>query len=450
MSPKHLIVSSINHHHTPQEQRGFWAWSNTQQQTILQKLIHTESINEVVILCTCNRTEIICLTSNIESTKKHLDRLIPPPHRFFKQNQSAITHILRTLCGLESQCIGENEILGQYRQARQNTYASKGSHKSLLKILHQLHHMANKIREESGMNQHPTCLAKHVIIAIEQHLNHLISPNILFIGAGDTIQQHLKHLQRKKIKFNGTLACRYPEKNEHIAEKYQLKLAQIDQIKHLLQDNDCVIAATKCPTPIIDHQNLKHITRAPQLMVDLAVPRDIRWSNSDKNRVLTLDDLNQARQIPQAIINRANTLSQQNAILCYQAFVISQHSHHIQTFRKAWLDLCHQIMQKPVPKHKITQLLYWHMCTVHKLLGLPQPIEPQITCKDSLQRYANHLAHQPTVRLKKVIEKPIYQQKLRAAIRYFQQYAPQLTTPEPQPHSAQKTKAVNKSRRYRD
>jgi len=319
------------------------------------------------------------------------------------KNNDAITHILRTLCGLESQCIGENEILGQYRQAQKNAYAHLENKKHLLKIIHQLHHRAKNIRTESGINLHPTCLAKYVIIELKQHLKHIPSPKILFIGTGDTIQQHLEHLQRQNISFQGTVACRRPEDNQHITKKYQLKLAHIDHIEHLLQNHDCVISATKSPTAIIEHKNLQKISKAPELMIDLAVPRDINWPSDQHTRILTLDDLNQARQIPQTIITKANHLSSCHATECFHAFRVIQHSSQIITFRENWLHLSKKIIDSSQSRSLIALTLHQHMHMVHKILNIPKPGHPERKHPHNLHRYAMQLAHQPTITLKKAI-----------------------------------------------
>lgn len=429
MPPRDLIVSSINHHHTPQEQRGTWAWNSMQQKIILQQLLSTQIIDEALILCTCNRTEIICLTTQPEISKKHLDSIIPPPHRVFKKNRDAIAHILRTLCGLESQCIGENEILGQYRQAQKNAYAHQINQKHLLKTLNQLHHKAKNIREESGINQHSTCLAKHVIVELKQHLAHIPSPKILFIGAGDTIQQHLEHLQRQNITFQGAIACRHPEDNQHIAKKYQVKLAHIDHIEHLLQNHDCVISATKCPIPIIDHKKFHKISKTPQLMVDLAVPRDINWPSDQHTRIITLDDLNQARQVPQTIITNAINLSIYHATQCFHAFLVIQHSDQIIAFREHWLQLSQKIISSSQSSNLIAQTLYRHMHMIHKILNIPPPVNLAHSHQHDLHRYAIQLAHQPTMTLKKAIGHAyINSSKLKRIIHYCKLQSNNATT----------------------
>ena len=416
MTQQHVIVTGINHHTASLARRSHYAWNTDQQAQIYAALKHNSNITQYCILVTCNRTEIICTTSDASITVlSWLQQFITEKHSYQHINQAATQHILRTLCGLDSMLIGETEILGQYKNLVKTIQCKPGFSKTLSHMINHLIASAKRIRRESQLQQHSSSIAKLVI-----HNAHVKHPRPhpyrwLLIGAGTLIQQHLKWLQHYPQQHI-TLVCRNPEKHQALTEKYPITMAAMTQLSTLIPQHDFVISATSAPYPILTAAFLRTLAIQHTLFIDLAVPPDIeKDANNPHLQCMHLDEIIN-NTIPTCVKHKTEQAAKAQAQTHFQQFLLTQQSTTIAKFRALWFQQAHSIMQQhstqiPVEHPALAQQLNLQMQKLCQRLNIPEQPKAQPNYLDAinLQRYIKQLAHQPTLAIKQNIRanKPI-------------------------------------------
>jgi len=279
-----FIACGLNHKTAPIEVRETLALSCEQQKILLDALLDLPVVNEAIILSTCNRTEIYCDIQNP-------DLLLPwfanywglsleqiQAYFYLLVDQDAIKHLLRVGSGLDSMMLGESQILGQIKQAFQSadTHGALGA--NLRQIFQFLFGASKRIRNQSGIGLHATSVAFAGAKLIQQQCPDASNLSVLLIGSGETATLVTKYLYQQGCrKF--TIASRYVEHPNKLAEQYAGQIIDIRNIDTALVKADIVVTATACPYPFISvammHSVLAQRLQTPLFLLDLAVPRDI-------------------------------------------------------------------------------------------------------------------------------------------------------------------------------
>ena len=255
-----------------------------QQDELVMRFLEHPSINEVVILSTCNRMEIYCDTDDPElilptfATINNLSLSSLTPYFYQKIDHQAIRHLLRVASGLDSMMLGEPQIFGQMKQAYQQA-CDLGSVKQHLKQIFQYaFRMSKRIRHESGINNHPISVAFAAVQLIDRLFTKKQSLSVLIIGAGETSSLVGKYLQ-KQDRHKFMIASRTHESAQELADILSGQALPITELTNYLPKADVVITATSCPIPFITktlvENAMKSRSQSPMFFLDLAVPRDI-------------------------------------------------------------------------------------------------------------------------------------------------------------------------------
>jgi glutamyl-tRNA reductase len=299
-----LLIVGINHTSAPVELREKVAFTPEQLADALNDISKRAGLEEVAILSTCNRTEIIATCTTAQSTavttwladyhQMALDDLVPSIYT--KINRDAALHAMRVACGLDSMVVGEPQILGQFKDcfetARQiGTLGTELDHLSQTTF-----RIAKKVRTETAIGENSVSVASTAVTLAAQLFSDLPTCNILLIGAGDTIELVGRHLVASGI-VNLTIANRTIENARRLAAELKGEAIDLQAIPGKLADADIVIASTASQLPILGkgtvERALKTRKHRPILMVDLAVPRDIEPEVGDLSDIYlySIDDL---------------------------------------------------------------------------------------------------------------------------------------------------------------
>ena len=406
MPSHHIIVTGINHRTASLSKRSRYAWDRKAQTHISNRLRQIESITQFFILTTCNRTEITCISSEYSpAICRDLKNLIPEIETYQYLNFSAIRHILRTLCGLDSMLVGETEILGQYKIAARSTQTK--NKQSLTRIIHKLINTAKQVRQTSQLQAQAINITKPVIRNIKSIIGDIQKCRFLCIGSGTVIHQHLQHLSQLN-NLPITVACRSPKQFKNTASIAFVKLSSSDNLLQLIKQHDCIISATSAKGFIINRKMLEQIDLRDKLFIDLAVPCDIEPIPEDKKlRRIHLDDLENTNAPTLAIHNA----QQQCDVLtnkCFEAFYLDQFTDQIKLFRSRWFHDAEAISKQNRSQHASLYLeLKNHMQAICRQMNitakLPNP--PLDSGKTAVNRYIKQLAHHPTLIIKETIRK---------------------------------------------
>lgn len=274
------VVIGVSFKHTNVDIRGKVAFTSSKKVKVTNEL-SSLGISELMILSTCNRSEIYFISfdleHDIESVKAQylaMGGVQVAPHLYVKSGAQAIQHIFQVATGLDSLVIGENEILGQIKTAM-NTALEIGSCKKYLsKILRESITFSKQVRNSYKYSENKLSVASIGISFLKKRFGLLKNKKILVIGSGNMGQLIIKYLLKEGLD-NIYLTNR--SKHRAINHTFNLKKVQVVDYQdryELLKEVDIVISATASPHTIIKKENCYPFTKSITF-VDMAVPRDI-------------------------------------------------------------------------------------------------------------------------------------------------------------------------------
>lgn len=259
--------------------------------------------NEIIILSTCNRTEIYSF-SNYSS--KQITNWLPKhngiteadinQYSYEHEGDDATRHIMRVASGLDSMVLGEPQIFGQLKTALKTASEYKTAGSTLKRLMQHAFLTAKKVRTQTGIGSNPVSVAFAAVNLAKQIFSQMDTKTALLIGAGETIELVGKHLKKANI-GKVIIANRNVEKAQFLAEEFNGVGISLQDIGEYLPDADIVISSTAAPMPIIGKGTveaaLKKRKHKPIFMVDIAVPRDIEAEVGDLDDIYlyTVDDL---------------------------------------------------------------------------------------------------------------------------------------------------------------
>lgn len=261
-------------------------------------------VSEVAIVSTCNRTEFYCAADPnsaeeisrwlAETRLITLDELENASYRYW--DKDAAQHIIRVASGLDSQMLGEPQIMGQVKSAY-DIARSSGTIGPELNLLSRITlNTAKQIRSETGIGNNPISIAYAAVSMASKIFADLGTKKALLLGAGETIGLVADHLAAKNIGAM-TIANRTLANAQVLATRYNADSIQLTDVAQTLHEFDIVIASTGSSLPVLGkgavEAAIKKRKRRPMFMVDIAVPRDIEAEVAElpDAYLYTIDDL---------------------------------------------------------------------------------------------------------------------------------------------------------------
>ncbi|WP_456372653.1 glutamyl-tRNA reductase [Methanocaldococcus sp.] len=353
--------------------------------------------DNAILLQTCNRVELIFDADSLDEIKgienidlKKFDILY---------GDEAIKHIFRVACGLESMIVGEDQILGQlknaYLKAKEKGKISKKLEKIILKAIH----TGQRARVETNINKGGVSIGS-AAVELAEKIFGLEGKNVLLIGAGEMATLVIKALKEKNIKAI-IVANRTYEKAEKLAKELGGIAINFDKLEEALRYADIVISATGAPHPILNKERLKNAGKT--VIIDIANPRD----TTDDIRELpdiflfTIDDLRlvaeenlkkRKDEIPKVELIIEDELENLKEILDKMKFenVIQQFGQYIENIRKREVEKALKILKnKNKPVDKVLDDFSKAMCKkiIYDLIKIFENIEDE----EIFEKLAKHL-----------------------------------------------------------
>ena len=255
------------------------------------KLQEKYSIGEYVEISTCNRKEYYINNDYIDED----DELLSHENQsiIIEYGQSAVMHLLRMTSGLESMIVGEDQILGQVKDAKNKAVKNHHCGKNLDAVFTKAIHVGQVVRNKTNINKGAVSIGSAAIDLAEKHMGSLDDKSVLVIGAGKMGRLVAKALAEKDL--NAILVA---NRTYYVAVELAKDLGGeailfSDLEKHLATA-DLVISATSAPHAIITKERLLGIDRDYEslMMVDIANPRDISDDVSELGvKSFNIDDL---------------------------------------------------------------------------------------------------------------------------------------------------------------
>lgn len=299
-----ILTLGLNHQTAPVKIREKVSFVPEQLNDALGQARSIPGVDEVVILSTCNRTEIY--TEAKQHSEAELSDWLAQyhdvrssdlnPYLYRHHHRDAINHTMRVASGLDSLVLGEPQILGQLKQAFESACSADAVKTILGRLFQHAFTVAKRVRTDTEIGANPISVAYSAVTLAKQIFGNLEDYQALMIGAGETIELAVRHLHRQGI-GKIVIANRTRARAEALAAQFDAEAISIGEIGHHLPNSDIVISSTASQLPILGkgatEAALKQRKHKPIFMVDLAVPRDIEAQVGELDDVYlyTVDDL---------------------------------------------------------------------------------------------------------------------------------------------------------------
>ncbi len=255
------------------------------------KLQEKYSVNEYVEISTCNRKEYYIKNDYISED----DELLSHENQsiIIEYGNSAVMHLLRMTSGLESMIVGEDQILGQVKDAKHKAITDHHCGKSLDTIFTKAIHVGQVVRNKTNINKGSVSIGSAAIDLAEKHMGSLDDKSVLVIGAGKMGRLVAKALAEKDLNAIFVANRTYYVAVE-LAQDLGGEAILFNDLEKYLATADLVISATSAPHAIITKERLLGIERdhSSLMMVDIANPRDISEDVCEIGvKLFNIDDL---------------------------------------------------------------------------------------------------------------------------------------------------------------
>jgi glutamyl-tRNA reductase len=297
-------ILGINHKTAPIALREKVAFSEERLLAALRALRQETGVAEVVILSTCNRTELYWAgsASGAELSqwleRHHGSNLDLASSLYVHQESRAVEHAFSVASGLDSMVLGEAQILGQLKDAYRVAQQAGSTGPSLNKLFQAAFSAAKRVRSETRIGENAVSLASATVSLARRVYSDLSAHTALLVGAGDMIALTARHFLSAGVK-RMVIANRTLARAQTLAAELNAHAVGLDDLDKELAQADIVIACTASTLPLITKTATEAAIRArrrrPIFMMDLAVPRDIDPAVAELEDVylFSIDDLQQ-------------------------------------------------------------------------------------------------------------------------------------------------------------
>jgi glutamyl-tRNA reductase len=301
-----LFVLGINHESAPVAIRERLAFAPDQLEDALLDGVAETSLQELVILSTCNRTELYAFANNVDEASGETRKWLAGFHRlnsddvysysYVQKDDDALRHMIRVASGLDSLILGEPQILGQMKSAFACAQQAGTVGNGLGRLFSHVFAVTKRVRTDTAIGENPVSVAYAAVNLSDHFFSDLSATRALLVGAGETIDLVAKHLREKGV-GSMVIANRTLNRAQEIADQFGAEAILLSEIPEQLQHADIVITSTASQLPILGkgavEQAMKSRRHRPILMVDIAVPRDIEQQVAELEDVYlyTIDDL---------------------------------------------------------------------------------------------------------------------------------------------------------------
>jgi glutamyl-tRNA reductase len=323
-----VVVIGLNHRTMPLDLFERMTIDGARLPKALHDLSSRSHIGEVVVLSTCNRTEVYAIAERFHGAyadvRNFLSELafVPPEefadHLYVHYDAEAVRHLFAVAAGLDSAVIGEAEILGQVRTAWERAGAEGAAGPVLNLLFRHALETGKRARTDTGIARGTASVSHAAVEMAAERLGDLSGRRVLIMGAGDMAEGMATALQGAGV-ADVFVANRTWRKARTLADRIGGQAVRLSDLSLALLEVDLLLTSTGATVPVVEHDDFAPVMaeRAgrPLLIVDIAVPRDVDPTVREIPGV-TLLDINDLRRFAQAgVERRSHELAAVEAIL---------------------------------------------------------------------------------------------------------------------------------------
>ncbi|MDV7500746.1 glutamyl-tRNA reductase [Acinetobacter baumannii] len=283
-----FFALGVNHQTASVELREQIAFNAERLSNLLAEQRHHESLKDLVVVSTCNRTEVYAMAEDAESLLKWLadannidvKQLIHHVYRY--ENAQAITHLMRVASGLDSLMLGEPQILGQVKSALALSKEAQTVSPELNSVFEYAFYAAKRVRSETAVGSHAVSMGYAVAQLALQVFSKPEKLTVMVVAAGEMnslVAKHLAEMGVAKMIICNRSRERADQLAQEIAHQVEVEIIDFSDLAENLYRADVVSSCTGSLHQVIAYADVKTALKKRRyqqmLMVDLAVPRDI-------------------------------------------------------------------------------------------------------------------------------------------------------------------------------
>lgn len=365
--------------------RGRFSLDEQSKLNVLQQG-RENGVESLIVTSTCNRTEIYgfaqhpfqlikLLCDNTRGTVDEFQKVA-----FVYKNSDAISHMFRVGSGLDSQILGDFEIIGQLKKAAVVSKKINLLNPFLERLVNSVIQASKRIKTETEISSGATSVSFASVQYIFKTIEDITNKNILLFGTGkigrNTCENLVKHTHNEKI----TLINRTKDKAEKIAGKFNLVVKDYTHLQEEISKSDILIVATGAQNPTID----KHLVQInkPLLILDLSIPKNVDENVKELKNVslVHLDHLSQITD--ETLENRKTHIPLAERII-----------EEVKTAFNSWLETRKFAPTIKALKHKLSDFATSEIDTQRKKISDFNEAQAEIISKNIIQKITNHFAH---------------------------------------------------------
>jgi glutamyl-tRNA reductase len=323
-----LLVLGVSHHTAPIDLRERLAFAASDLADAVTSLARNPALGEVVLLSTCNRTELYATCASLEDGHDAMAGFLAAAravsaddlraHIYTRTEADAARHLFRVAAGLDSLVVGEPQILGQVKQA----YASATDQHVTGALLNRLFHTAftagKRVRSETELAEGAVSVSYAALGLARKICGDLRHVSVLVVGAGEMAELTARHFAAQQPK-RMVVASRTAAHAEALAAEVGGATVPWTDLDAALGVADVVVTATGATTPILTrprvHAALRHRRGRPLFLIDIALPRDVdpAVGADDDVFLYNIDDLQSV--INESLARRSSETTRAEAIV---------------------------------------------------------------------------------------------------------------------------------------
>lgn len=316
--PHYFYAVGLSYKKADAEIRGAFSLDTSDKTRLLEQAAK-EGIESLIVTSTCNRTEIYgfaehpfqlikLICENSQGTVEAFQSV-----GFVYKNQEAVNHLFRVGTGLDSQILGDFEIISQLKAsfAESRSYGLINTYMD--RLINSVIQASKKIKNETEISSGATSVSFASVQYIIKNVENIGDKNILLFGTGkigrNTCENLVKHTKNEHI----TLINRTKEKAEKLAGKLNLIVKDYSELHLELQKADVVVVATGAQNPTIDKAILN--LKKPVLILDLSIPKNVNDDVKDLEGVTLIHMDHLSQMTDETLENRKKHIPAAEAII---------------------------------------------------------------------------------------------------------------------------------------
>lgn len=276
---------SLSHRKAPLAIRELIALDEGSCRQFLQTLKNFIQATDILVLSTCNRTEVyytsdadysqeivklLGISKGMENISQYLDYFT-----IINEHADAVQHLFNVAMGLEAQVVGDMQISNQVKQAYQWSVDSEAAGPFLHRLLHTIFFTNKRVVQETSFRDGAASTSYAALELVESLVADIPNPKILVVGLGEIGADVCRHLQDSEY-TNVKIANRTKAKAQLLADECGLQVLPFEDLVEGMKEADVIISSVARDEPFFTHEMVSRLNVLTyKFFIDLSVPRSV-------------------------------------------------------------------------------------------------------------------------------------------------------------------------------